>query len=144
MKVTRIANKPDIILPEYYPERGLDYEKTLYRSYCGGCVYFVRINEFVKIGYTKSETPVDRIKDIYNSNPYDMSLEFYIECKENAKSLEDFFHEQFSNKRIKGEWFKLSNGDLSTVKFCIKRYKPGKYLLRSLLKTPRKISKSKL
>lgn len=79
-----------------------------------GVVYFLRAdNGLTKIGETKDlET---RLKAISGSLLNETELLLYIES-EDVRKLEEMFHEQFKDKRVKGEWFDLSDSDIWNVK----------------------------
>lgn len=83
-----------------------------------GFVYLMK-NErgFTKIGYT-TKSPEFREKTLQSDNP-NVELLFSISLS-NAKRIEGFLHEEFSNYRIRGEWFDLSQDDINS---CIKYLK---------------------
>lgn len=82
-------------------------------------VYFIKINNYVKIGYTCG-IPC-RLNDINTCNPYKPKLLYSVrfETTEEAKTHERELHDKFSAFRHKGEWFKYSN----EIKEYIKRFK---------------------
>lgn len=104
---------------EYNRERMIEYnspttyepEETKKKK---GHIYFLRAdNGLTKIGETKDLEV--RLKAINDSLLNETELLFSIES-EDVRKLEGEFHEQFKNKRVKGEWFDLSPSDIWDVK----------------------------
>jgi hypothetical protein len=79
-------------------------------------VYFIRCNEFTKIGITND---IDyRLRSLQTGNPYPLELLCKFEYA-NALPIEGILHKRFSGRRVQGEWFKLSDTDLSDAfKIC--------------------------
>jgi len=79
-----------------------------------GYVYLLQAdNGLYKIGQTKV---IDqRIKQLVVSLPYELELVLTIES-EFYKEIEATFHEQFADKRARGEWFELSEADIEHIK----------------------------
>jgi hypothetical protein len=69
-------------------------------------------NGLIKIG--KSNDVYGRLKSLDTSSPLKLSLLFYIETM-NADELEDALHGIYDDKRIKGEWFSLSDEDVKEI-----------------------------
>ena len=67
-------------------------------------------NGFYKIG--ESNLPKFREKTLQSEEP---EVEIYASFT-SEKCNEKILHERFSNKRIRGEWFSLSNEDLNYIK----------------------------
>lgn len=66
-------------------------------------VYFIKCNDFVKIGQTNNVK--QRIKDLQTGNPHELQLLKTI----NADiKIEVQLHKQFSHLNIRGEWFALT------------------------------------
>jgi hypothetical protein len=74
-------------------------------------VYFIRIanTPIVKIGM--STDPERRLKDIQWGCPCPLELVGWIKCRD-AQLFESFFHQKFSNVRLKGEWFLLDKPEI--------------------------------
>ena len=82
-----------------------------------GYIYFLKCNEFVKIGRTKSMK--DRMYVYSVQSPFESELIHSIETNDCIK-LEKHFHKVFDKKRVKGEWFRLSNKDMKEI--CLNWY----------------------
>lgn len=69
-------------------------------------VYFIKSEEFVKIGATTSH-PAYRVCELQTGNPIQLRLLFYIKCKmsSSAWSLEQRLHKDFQKYHVRGEWF---------------------------------------
>lgn len=78
-----------------------------------GYVYLLKDdNDNYKIGLTKNLE--SRMKS-FTSLPYKIELIHYFESN-NMSSDERKLHNKFSDKRISGEWFKLSTEDVEYIK----------------------------
>jgi hypothetical protein len=68
-----------------------------------GKIYIVRVltTDYVKIGFTAGSVK-KRIKSLQNANPMGLSL---IRQVEGTRAGEIEFHERFSAKKVRGEWF---------------------------------------
>lgn len=72
-----------------------------------------------KIGYTKR--PVEeRIKEFKTGNSNDLEIISIFESKWAVK-IESYLHRLFKSKRIKGEWFNLSNDDIKSFHECCEK-----------------------
>lgn len=79
-----------------------------------GVVYFLKAdNGLTKIGETKDIK--NRIKAINHGLLNETKLLFYI-ASEDVCTLEEKLHKRFSKKRVKGEWFDLSDNDIFDIK----------------------------
>ena len=67
-----------------------------------GRVYFIRCNEYVKIGVT-CLPPDDRLKALQIGNPYELSIELLVD---GGHDVEGELHDMFSAARVRGEWFR--------------------------------------
>jgi hypothetical protein len=80
-----------------------------------GYVYFVQEsgNHRIKIG--KAKDPEQRIQNDFGTiMPYEFNIVHLIRS-ENHHKTENLFHQYFRDKRYKGEWFDLTEQDLSWV-----------------------------
>lgn len=69
-------------------------------------IYFVRCNEFIKIGSSKGNSLRARLSDLQVGNPYKLKLEtFIIGDRRKEKTL----HKQLKAHKRSGEWYQLSN-----------------------------------
>lgn len=77
-------------------------------------IYFIHSdNGLTKIGIAKDVKL--RLTTLNIGSPVELSLLFYFESQ-NAKRAEANLHKRFSQKRVKGEWFNLSDKDISWIK----------------------------
>lgn len=99
--VTRLAKQVNSIMASEKPE-------YLYVLESGG--YF-------KIGFT---TQIDRrLKAISDTIiPFDTNLLFAIKLPD-AEKMERLLHKAFASKRLQGEWFQLSEADLTDLKLHV-------------------------
>ena len=67
-----------------------------------------------KIGFTKRDIK-KRIADLQTGNANEIYLIDYFESKWSTK-IERYLHKLFKEKRLKGEWFSLSDNDLEIFK----------------------------
>ena len=79
-------------------------------------VYFIQqeTTNFVKIGFTK-EDPIRRLSALKTSSPFDLKIIGLIET-DNCVKKESELHKQYADKRVKGEWFLLSNEEIEFIK----------------------------
>ncbi|RYG73194.1 GIY-YIG nuclease family protein [Lentibacillus lipolyticus] len=85
------------------------------RGLHGGYVYFVREsgNCLIKIG--KARDPERRISNDFGTlMPYDFETVHLI-YSDNYHRTEYLFHQYFSDKRKKGEWFDLTDRDVNWI-----------------------------
>lgn len=87
------------------------------KSTACGFIYVLKItdtanNVFYKIGLAKNLE--QRVNTLQTGNPFEIKiiLSFYVESMiEEEKKL----HFMFSHKRLRGEWFNLTNDDLNII-----------------------------
>lgn len=81
-----------------------------------GCVYFFRHIGLtpVKIGFSTSESPIDRFDQFKTYAPYGSELIGFIRTSEPNK-LESILHERFSQYRLSGEWFEITQEQCNSV-----------------------------
>lgn len=77
------------------------------------CVYFIRAvgTNMVKIGYTASGIK-QRLSGLNTSSPFDLECVFLLPS-DDPTTVELEIHNQLAQYRRRGEWFELSDGDLS-------------------------------
>jgi hypothetical protein len=81
-------------------------------------LYVLKCNELYKIGVT-SQPMKKRLSDLQTGNPEPLEVVFTRKCS-NYLDMEVYFHKLFADKRIRGEWFRLTNEDLGTIVTCRK------------------------
>jgi hypothetical protein len=86
--------------------------------YSGPGVYIIRCGDldFYKIGATALSFK-QRLKDMQSGCPFLLTLVMFIRTpnRDLAFTLEGKLHERFRNKRIRREWFELSEEDINTI-----------------------------
>ena len=78
-----------------------------------GHVYLIKHGSDYKIG--KSEDPSRRYKEIKVQMPYPIEEIHLIET-DDPSGIEAYWHNRFKDKRLKGEWFRLSAEDIKIFK----------------------------
>ena len=78
-----------------------------------GFVYIIKVNDFYKIG--RATNINGRMKRYITENPYETELIFKKEVDDYVK-VEEFLLEKFKDKRVRSEWFKLTEDDIKWVK----------------------------
>lgn len=86
-----------------------------------GYVYFVACAEpecrkahpFIKIGHTKKLE--NRLSELQTGSPVELAFVGYIR-KEDPRSLERYLHKTFENAWLYGEWYRLSDGMITTLR----------------------------
>jgi hypothetical protein len=76
-------------------------------------LYLIKCNEFYKIGITNDIA--ERFSELQVGNPYKLAL-VGLYGFPNALEMETHFHCKFIKQRVLGEWFQLSDSDISSVK----------------------------
>jgi hypothetical protein len=80
-----------------------------------GWVYilFCERSNLYKIGCTSRSSPNGRIEELRTANPSIIEIDVF-----KVDNLEDekLWHKKFDSKRIDGEWFQLSIGDIDLMK----------------------------
>lgn len=83
-------------------------------KYSKGFVYFIKAdNGLIKIGKTKDLNK--RLDHFTAKLPYRLDLIHSIKT-DDTQELEEYFHNKFSKKRKRGEWFELDDKDIREVK----------------------------
>ncbi|MDM5335733.1 GIY-YIG nuclease family protein [Fictibacillus enclensis] len=92
----------------------LHYRKLLDQKK-SGFVYFIRETGGGRIKIGKARDPYERITKGFGVKlPYPLQLVHLLESK-NDLLTEKLFHQHFRHKRVHGEWFHLSEGDVQWV-----------------------------
>ena len=81
-----------------------------------GFIYIVKVGKYFKIGRAKNF--VERFKCYITENPEKAEIMF---CKkvDNYIEAEKILLKEFSSKRFRGEWFRLSRADVERAKKII-------------------------
>lgn len=88
-------------------------ENNQYNS-CGfgeKCVYLVKYDKYYKIGISTS--PMTRLKE-FTKLPYELEV-ITFGYVQDAYKEENYLHEKYADKRIRGEWFKLSSAEVEEI-----------------------------
>lgn len=75
-----------------------------------GYVYLMAGNGYCKIG--KSKDVQARHRQLGIKMPFPIQVEHYIQCAD-MHSVEEYWHHLFREKRLEGEWFNLTEDDIS-------------------------------
>lgn len=78
-----------------------------------GCVYFFRHIGLspVKIGYSTNESPLSRFNQFKTYAPYGSEILGFIQT-DDAKNIESILHQKYSQKRLNGEWFEMTEKEV--------------------------------
>lgn len=82
-------------------------------------IYFIKCNEFVKIGV--SHSPDSRLDDLQIGNPYELKIIGYI--ANGGFKLEKEIQKRFFNQLIHHEWFRLNNEIKEYINTTTKKWK---------------------
>lgn len=98
--------------------RNVDFEKSQQiqeepQKNKNGYIYLIESNWLYKIGKTKNVS--SRIKKYITENPNEITL-IHSYHAENYTDEEARLHEKFQSKRIRWEWFQLSEIDINYIK----------------------------
>ena len=79
-----------------------------------GCVYFFRHIGLtpIKIGYSENESPIGRFTQFKTYAPYGSEIIGFIQTDE-AKIIEKKLHLKYSQKRLSGEWFEITEDEVN-------------------------------
>jgi hypothetical protein len=80
-----------------------------------GLVYFIKVintNRF-KIGYT-NQTMDKRLSGLQVGCPYELVPHRAIKCSDPNK-LEKYLHDCFQTKKVRGEWFDLTDDEVDQI-----------------------------
>lgn len=82
----------------------------------GGTVYVIQdadVTGYYKIG--KTQQPADRIGHFDTMLPFNVRVVHLITSKD-CNALETVLHRHFASKRVRGEWFALTDADVQWIK----------------------------
>lgn len=93
-------------------------KELLKRNGCYGYLYVVEVDGNYKIGISKN--PKQRLGEYtkYAKEPHTIILEY---CRDYV-NLEETLHQKYAQKNIRGEWFSLSECDLSEISHFLEPY----------------------
>jgi hypothetical protein len=90
-----------------------DTSSSQHTKTTAGMVYMLKHDNAYKIG--KSIDPTRRYKEIRTQMPHSME-EIHTIATDDPSGIEAYWHNRFKDKRLKGEWFKLSTEDIRAFK----------------------------
>lgn len=84
-------------------------------SITSGWIYIIKdeTNNEIKIGVTQSNNPNNRLS-LYTVHKMNIEL-IYIQNIEDCFDIEEIIHDKYNEKRVKGDWFNLSDLDVLNV-----------------------------
>lgn len=82
------------------------------RNKTKGYVYLITDGTFFKIG--QSITPKKRLAAMRTTSPSELVL-LHVIATDDMDTLETRLHSKFSKKNIRGEWFRLTDGDVKYI-----------------------------
>jgi len=86
-----------------------------------GYIYLLKVNDYYKLGRTNQFER--RLKQFETYNPY--KIEVILKAKvDTCEGIEAHLLDKFSDKQVKGEWFKLDNADIEEIKSFLDTKKP--------------------
>lgn len=102
-----------VIPPSLVAALGHCNNQQMERDLFDGYVYFVRCNEFVKIGIAKD--PNARMAFMQTGNPYELELLRVFKSTSPAQD-EEMIHLELDKYRVRGEWFKLPDKLINLIR----------------------------
>lgn len=104
--INSILYKEQHILPSEFDELNSSNSSV-------GYVYLIEFGSEYKIGH--SSNVERRFRELKTQMPYEGTIIHTIETGD-PEGIESYWHQYFSGKRLKGEWFKLSKEDIRYFK----------------------------
>jgi len=80
-----------------------------------GYIYIVHCKDSANYKIGKSTQPTYRVKSHQTSCPYELELEYHISVL-NMTDVEHVVHGLYESKRVRGEWYELSEDDIEQIK----------------------------
>lgn len=77
-------------------------------------IYLIECKGYYKIGKTSCSIN-DRLASLQTGNPFPLNVIANI-VRTDSSGLELYLHNKFRHKRVRGEWFNLSNSDIEYIK----------------------------
>jgi hypothetical protein len=102
-----------LLFHESFKTTGASDEEACNANEVIGHVYLLKHDKVYKIG--KSIDASRRYKEIKIQMPYNTQEVHVIET-DDPSSIESYWHNRFKDKRLEGEWFKLTAADVTTFK----------------------------
>lgn len=87
------------------------FEEKEYEREHTGFVYLIKLGDSYKIGITKNTK--ERFKQ-FEFMPFDLQIIKTAKVK-NYENIETLLHDMYKEKRIKGEWFNLTQDDIQNI-----------------------------
>lgn len=99
---------------QYVAEHSQPTRENNTRGLNFGYVYLVRsVSGYYKIGRTKN--PNSRVRTFGVELPFEIELEHVIPCADYI-AAEKQLHQRYADKRLNGEWFALTDGEVVEIK----------------------------
>ena len=115
LQIPSVQDAIEVGMKNLHPSVSSEFEKLVNRKNNPSIyVYLIRSdNGLTKIGVTRDIGT--RVSTLNTASPVELRLLFYF-APQNAKLAEANLHKRFFRKRVKGEWFNLTDMDVSWVK----------------------------
>ena len=105
----RFSALSEIVVAEH--KDGPEFGRTA--SSIDGWVYLIKSGDYFKIG--RSDNLERRVRQISIALPETANL-FHAIQTDDPVGIEEYWHKRFSDRRLNGEWFKLSKTDVAAFK----------------------------
>jgi hypothetical protein len=105
----RFSSLSDLVVIEAEAQSPLRSESAV----VDGWVYLIKSGENFKIG--RSDNLERRVKQISVALPESANL-FHAIQTDDPVGIEEYWHKRFADRRLNGEWFKLSKADVAAFK----------------------------
>jgi hypothetical protein len=92
----------------------LERECPRYTRAVPGTIYIFEVSGYYKIGYTSRDIR-QRLSETQKDNPLPVNLIYWSGDVEDAKQLEENLHWLYRSKRVRGEWFDLTQQDIEDI-----------------------------
>lgn len=114
VNVQDIFTNPEFLAGYFLIKSKMELDSAIKSNCRKGFVYVLTDGVYFKIGKTKNTVDLRR-KQMSVGNPSQIDIVLEI-ATNNIDLLEVQLHEKYRQKKVKGEWFKLSKKDLKYIK----------------------------
>lgn len=104
-------NRTTPLPPLWYPPYSCR-DRLAARTFQAGTLYLIRCERYYKIGHT-TDMAVKRLSALQSSNPFPLEL---VHTWAGTRWDERAWHSRLHARRVRGEWFELTNQDVMMIK----------------------------